>query len=188
MAAQTHTWWPWVVYNIKFSQWKNPIHPGGVATPQSQQPLDQLHMNLESPGLLMEPCLQSILKMYKGGDNLISRRIVFQREEATTKKALFIGPTRCTSLIDGTHNIPCIPTPVGCVDVTGEKQSFKLPSPKLCGALKVITSSLNCTQKQISNQCNSYKKSDTYTNLDYVGHCILNQLKLPETLQRQCQF
>lgn len=136
MAAQIHTWWPWVAYNIKISQWKNPIHPGGWQPHNHNSHLISSIWTWSSQACWWSHFLQGILKKYKGGDNLIPRRIVFQREEATTKKALFIGPTRCTSLIGGTHKIPCIPTPVGCVDVTGEKQSFKLPGPKLCGGFK----------------------------------------------------
>lgn len=51
--------------------------------------------------------------------------MIFHREGATTEKAHFHGPTKCTSLTDGTCSISCLPILLSQVDIMGERQSFK---------------------------------------------------------------
>lgn len=112
---------------LKFHNLRNhssPPHPGNsryTVTPATYSALYPLAVprladRIISPG----PSKSSI----NVGSNLISKGIEFQMEEATTEKALFLGPTtRCTSLIDG--NIPHLPVLMGWLDVTRKRQPFK---------------------------------------------------------------
>lgn len=81
-------------------------------------------MNLKSPDWLTKSCLHGFQKSSKEESQPYLRGMMFQREEATTEKALFLDSIRSTSLIDGTCNIPCLPTLIGWENITSWKWKF----------------------------------------------------------------
>lgn len=65
-----------------------------------------------------------------GGGNCAYGGRMLLRKGATTEKVLFHDPTRCISLIDRTHNIPCFPALSKWNG--GERQFFKQSGLKPC--------------------------------------------------------
>lgn len=66
----------------------------------------------------------ALQKSGKVGINLISTRIMFQREGTTTEKGLLLGPIRWTPLGEGSQNIPYRPALMIQVDVIGKKMVY----------------------------------------------------------------
>lgn len=122
MASQLIHRWLWVVHNIKNSQHKKPQNPTPPmsSTTQSNQPLDGLYLHLWCPDPLTKPQLQELLEK-----PIILRGEWCSLEKPTTKKALFRGFTRCTSLLDGAYNIPWLSILVSWVDVIGKNLAPK---------------------------------------------------------------
>lgn len=68
-------------------------------------------------------------KVTRWGPILIFRVVIFHKEGAITENALFLGLSRCISVIDGISNIPCLLALESWVDVNVEEVDFQVNWP-----------------------------------------------------------